>query len=81
MMEYFEFLALYRAIESQKEEEKNIRKLFLDECDTILSSTGEKALTLDKFVYLAIQYNLFKKELVEKFIKNIPKNVKKLSIS
>lgn len=74
-MEYFEFLALYKAIESHNEDEKNIRKIFIEECDTTLSSTGEKALSLDKFVYVAIKYDLFKKDLVEKFIKNIAKNV------
>lgn len=76
MIEYFEFLALYRAIEPKLEDEKKLRKNFLDECDVMISSTDERALSLDKFVYLAITHNYFKKELVEKFIKNVPKTVK-----
>ena len=75
MIEYFEFSALFKAIESRVVEEKTIRRTFLDECDLIVASTEEKALSLDKFVYLAINFNLFKKDLVEKFIKNVAKNV------
>ena len=75
MIEYFEFLALYRAIESKTEEEKAIRKIFSEECDLIISNTEEKALSLDKFVFLAINYNFFTKEAVEKFIVNVPKIV------
>ncbi len=75
MIEYFEFLALYRAIESKTDEEKAIRKIFSEECDLIVSNTEEKALSLDKFVFLAINYNFFNKQAVEKFIINVSKTV------
>lgn len=77
MIEYFEFQALYRSIEPklEDEDEKKLRKNFYEECDMIVSATDEKALSLDKFVYLAITNNYFRKELVDKFIKNVPKTV------
>lgn len=73
MLEYSEFLALYQSIETENSFDENlIRSIFIKECDLIISTTDEKALSLDKFVYLSIKNNFFKKEAVEKFIINVP---------
>ncbi len=68
-VEFYEFNLLYRHTEPERYIPAEVAKLFFEECDIIIPESGEKALSLDKFVSVAIEKKLFDREKISIFSK------------
>lgn len=46
---------------------EKVKRLFVEESDTIVPITGERAISFVKFINLAIEFNLFSEKETKKF--------------
>lgn len=58
---------MYRHLEKNNFVNKTVHEVFFDQSDVIRSDTGERALSLKKFVSVIMEKNLFSKETQNKF--------------
>ncbi|EAR86411.1 hypothetical protein TTHERM_00030500 (macronuclear) [Tetrahymena thermophila SB210] len=69
-IELYEFDLIFRFIEKDIYDINKVEEIFFDEADNINPSNGEKALSLNKFVNLCVQKNLFSQEKCQAFNQN-----------
>ncbi|CAD8103273.1 unnamed protein product [Paramecium primaurelia] len=77
MIEFQEFQKLYLHFEINQgttSNKKYIRTQFMERCDTISNESGEKAMSLDRFVTFSLENNIFSEEKFSKFSKNVDSN-------
>lgn len=58
---------MYRHLEKETFDQKMVQEIFFEHCDVIRTDTGERALSLKKFVSIVVEKNLFSKEAQKKF--------------
>ncbi|KAL4475018.1 hypothetical protein ABPG74_001714 [Tetrahymena malaccensis] len=69
-IELYEFDLIFRFIEKDIYDINKVEEIFFEEADNINPSNGEKALSLNKFVNLCVQKNLFSQEKCQAFNEN-----------
>ncbi|KAL4512175.1 hypothetical protein ABPG72_005177 [Tetrahymena utriculariae] len=69
-IELYEFDLIFRFIEKDIYDTNQVEEIFFEEADNINPSNGEKALSLNKFVNLCVQKNLFSQEKCQAFNEN-----------
>ncbi|EAS01476.2 hypothetical protein TTHERM_00151900 (macronuclear) [Tetrahymena thermophila SB210] len=66
-IEYYEFDLMYKYVEKKKYDKQIVQSQFSEEADIINPKTGEKALTLNKFVDICIEKDLFSQKRCSEF--------------
>lgn len=68
MIEYPEFLTIFRFIERDRFKEDVAQQLFFSESDMISPETGEKVLSLQRFASICLREGLFNEEKQQAFL-------------
>jgi hypothetical protein len=66
-MEFNEFSFLLRNIEPESQKKNQDKVIFFPNADSFNPENGEKAMSLDRFVSIAIEVKIFSKEKVDDF--------------
>jgi hypothetical protein len=69
LIEYPEFLTIFRFIERDRFREEMARQLFFSESDMISPETGEKVLSLQRFASICLREGLFTEEKQLEFLR------------
>lgn len=64
-------MLIYRHIEKEKFHFDNVRRLFVEKSDCIVPVSGEKAISFEKFINLAIEFNLFNEAKTKSFAEKV----------
>ncbi len=73
MMEFYEFMCLYKYIEEVDDPYaiRDAERKFFFKCDLVSNENGEKCLSQERFRSLAIENGWFRKRKVDKFCEDI----------
>ncbi|KAL4506969.1 hypothetical protein ABPG72_001390 [Tetrahymena utriculariae] len=66
-IEFFEFDLMYKYVEKKRYDKQIVQQQFSEEADIMNPKTGEKALTLNKFVDICIEKDLFSQQKCQEF--------------